>query len=153
FMDYQGTRNKNSGSLLTRVPTAAERGGDLSDLVTPFFNPCNGSDCNIAPANRQQFTGGGLLRKLLSPPALALLKYIPLPNIPNAVGANPNYSASGSGVVNWDGFDVRLDRYQTEKLHMFGRYSLLQVDQVVPGAFGFLAGGPNFATTAFAGAA
>ncbi len=42
FGDYQGTGQKNGGSLLTRVPTAAERGGDLSDLGTAIFNPCNG---------------------------------------------------------------------------------------------------------------
>ena len=153
FGDYQGTRNKNSGSLLTRVPTAAERGGDLSDLNTPFFNPCNGSDCNIVPANRTAFANGIIPSSQLSQQALNLLKFIPLPNISGVTGAAPNYSASGAGIVNWDGFDVRIDRYQTEKLHMFGRYSFLQVNQAVPGAFGFEAGGPNFATTAFAGAA
>lgn len=153
FGDYQGTRNKNSGSLLTRVPTAAERGGDLSDLNTPFFNPCNGSDCNIVPANRTAFASGIIPASQLSQQALNLLKFIPLPNISGVTGAAPNYSASGAGIVNWDGFDVRIDRYQTEKLHMFGRYSFLQVNQAVPGAFGFEAGGPNFATTAFAGTA
>jgi hypothetical protein len=153
FGDYQGTRNKNSGSLLTRVPTAAERAGDLSDLGTPVFNPCNGSDCNILPANRQQFANGVIPSASLSPQALALLKFIPLPNITGVTGSVPNYSASGAGVVNWDGFDVRIDRYETDKLHHFGRYSFLQVGQTIPGAFGAEAGGPNFATTAFAGAA
>src|SRR5690242_18534145 len=154
FMDYQGTRQKNSGSLLTRVPTAAERAGDLSDLSTDFFDPgCVGTTC-LTPAQRlQPFAGRRIPTAQLSPQALALLNFIPMPNVPNAVGANPNYSASGSGIVNWDGFDVRIDRYQTEKMHMFGRYSFLQVNQTVPGAFGFQAGGPNFATTAFAGAA
>ena len=153
FGDYQGTRQKNGGSLLTRVPTTAERGGDLSDLGVSIFNPCNGMDCNIAPAARQQFTNAVIPSNLLSSQSQALLKYIPLPNIAGATGAAPNYSASGSGIVNWDGFDIRIDRYQTEKMHMFGRYSFLQVGQTVPGAFGFEAGGPNFATTAFAGAA
>jgi len=153
FMDYQGTRQKNSGSLLTRVPTAAERAGDLSDLGTDFFDPgCAGTNC-LVPAQRQAFAGRKIPTSQLSPQALALLNYIPMPNVPNAVGANPNYSGSGSGIVNWDGFDIRMDRYQTEKMHMFGRYSLLQVDQTIPGVFGFEAGGPNFSTTAFAGAA
>src|SRR5207244_11357260 len=30
FADYQGTRAKNAGSVLLRVPTAAERSGALS---------------------------------------------------------------------------------------------------------------------------
>jgi hypothetical protein len=89
----------------------------------------------------------------LSPQAQNLLKFIPLPNIAGVSGAVPNYNASGNGIVHNDSFDVRVDRYQTEKLHMFGRYSYLQVSQTAPGAFGFEAGGPNFATTAFAGTA
>src|ERR1051325_7404986 len=153
FTDYQGSRQKNGGSLLTRVPTAGERAGDLSDLGVSIFNPCNGSNCNIAPADRQPFSGAVIPTAQLSSQAQNLLKSIPLPNITTATGAVPNYAASGSGIVQSDSFDARVDRYQTDKLHMFGRYSLLQVDQTAPGAFGFEAGGPNFATTAFAGAA
>jgi len=156
FGDYQGTGQKNGGSLLTRVPTAAERSGDLSDLGTAIFNPCNGPNtttCNIDPSARQQFAGGIIPSNLLSPQALALLNFIPLPNISGVTGAAPNYTASGAGIANWKGFDVRIDRYQTEKLHMFGRYSFLGVNQTNPGAFGLEAGGPTFATTAFSGAA
>jgi len=153
FGDYQGTAQKNGGSLLTRVPTAAERAGDLSDLGTAIFNPCIGTNCNVDPSLRQQFTNAVIPTSLLSPQSLALLKFIPLPNIPTATGANPNYAASGAGIVNWNGFDARVDRYQTEKLHMFGRYSYLQVTQTNPGAFGLEAGGPTYSTTAFSGAA
>ncbi len=33
FFDYQGTRRRTGGSLITTVPTAAERGGDLTGLL------------------------------------------------------------------------------------------------------------------------
>ncbi len=151
FGDYQGTRQKVGGSLLTRVPTAAERTGNLSDLTVPFYNPCIASNCNVLPANRQQFMGNIIPQSQLSPQAMNILNLIPLPNIAGATGASPNYSASGSGIVNTDSFDVRADRYQTEKMHMFGRYSFLQVGQNAPGAFGLEAGGPNYATTTYAG--
>ena len=153
FGDYQGTAQKNGGSLLTRVPTAAERNGNLSDLGAAIFDPCTGTNCNIAPASRTQFPNATIPTSLLSPQAEALLAYIPFPNIASATGANPNYAASGAGIVNWNGFDTRVDRYQTEKLHMFGRYSFLQVSQTNPGAFGLEAGGPTYSTTAFSGAA
>ena len=153
FGDYQGSRQKNGGSLLTRVPTAAERTGDLSDLNTAIFDPCPGGDCSAPLANRQQFTGGIIPTARLSPQAQALLQFIPLPNIAGATGASPNYSASNSGIVGSDAFDTRVDRYQTEKLHMFGRYSFLKTDQTNPGAFGYAAGGPAFSTMAFAGTA
>jgi len=151
FGDYQGNRQHNGGSLLTRVPTAAERAGDLSDLNTPIFNPCNGTDCTIAPAARQQFAGAVIPTNLLSPQAENLLKLIPMPNILGVTGAAPNYAASGQGVLNNDSFDVRVDRYQTEKLHVFGRYSFMQYAQQAPGAFGNTAGGPQYAVAGFAG--
>ena len=151
FGDYQGSRQRNGGSLLTRVPTAAERTGDLSDLATPIFNPCNGSDCSGTPATRQQFANGVIPPGLISSQAATLLRAIPLPNVTGVSGAVPNFVAAASGVVNSDAFDVRIDRYQTAKLHMFGRYSLLQYQQHAPGAFGDLAGGPNFGPPGFAG--
>src|SRR5215470_7609347 len=150
FGDYQGQRQKNGGSLTTRVPTAAERAGDLSGLATRIFNPCIDANCNVDQAQRQEFTGGKIPKALLSQQALNLLQTIPLPNIPGATGAAPNYSASGFGILNSDAFNVRVDRYQTERLHMFGRYSFMRYDLGAPGAFGFLAGGPSF--SAFSGA-
>jgi hypothetical protein len=151
FGDYQGNRQHNGASVLTRVPTAAERAGDLSDLGAAIYNPCDGTNCNVAPAQRQQFTGAVIPVNLLSPQALNLLKLIPLPNISGVSGAVPNYNASGQGILNSDSFNVRIDRYQTEKLHMFGRYSFMQYGQQAPGAFGLLAGGPQFPPAGFAG--
>ncbi len=152
FGDYQGTFQHLGDSSLQRVPTAAERAGDLSDLPVAVFNPaCTGINC-AAPAARQQFTGNVIPTALLSTQSQALLKFIPLPNIPGVTGAVPNFVASGSKVENVHSFDVRIDRYQTDKLHMFGRYSFYQDTQVAPGAFGFDAGGPNFASAAFGGA-
>lgn len=152
FGDYQATRQHSGDTVLTRVPTAAERNGDLSGLGIAIFNPCNGADCNIAPANRQQFSGGVIPTNQLSPQALNLLKSIPLPNVAGVSGNTPNYVGSGQAILNADVFNVRIDRYQTEKLHLFGRYSFMQYSQQAPGVFGFLAGGPQLPAANFAGA-
>jgi outer membrane receptor protein involved in Fe transport len=153
FGDYQGRRQRDGGSQLLFVPTAAERGGDLSALGTNIYNPCtaDGSNCNLTPAQRTQFANNAIPNSLLSPQAQNLLKFIPLPNIPGVTGATPNYLAAGTAITNSDAFDVRVDRYQSEKLHMFGRYSLQQWGLGAPGAFGTLAGGPNFPGTSFSG--
>ncbi len=153
FGDYQGSRQSNGGSVRVRVPTAAERAGDLSGLGTAIFDPCNVglSNCNLPPSQRAQFAGNQIPTSRLSPQAQNLLKFIPLPNLLGGKPAEPNYVASGVGVVNSDAFDVRVDHYQTEKLHMFGRYSLQQYSLGAPGAFGLLAGGPNLSGVAFAG--
>ncbi len=156
FGDYQLTHRTNGGSVLTRVPTAAERAGDLRGLGVNIFDPCNAAltNCNLPPDQRTQFQSGGALNVIptsrFSPQTSKLLAFIPLPNLA-ATGTAPNFSASGAEVFNSDGFDVRADQYQTEKLHLFGRYSFQRFKRQGPGAFGEVAGGPAFDNIFFAG--
>jgi hypothetical protein len=78
---------------------------------------------------------------LLSPQALALLQLIPLPNISGVTNAAANnFQGNGTAITNSDSFDVRVDLFQSQKIHMFGRYSLQQYQQSAPGAFGLEAG-------------
>jgi hypothetical protein len=148
FMDFQGTRRNNGGSVLTRVPTAGERQGDLSQLGVDIFDPLSGA----APAQRTQFTGNRIPANRLSPQAQRLLSLLPLPNISTAVRDQPNYVGSGSQRFNDNGGNTRWDWYTTEKLHIFGRYSIADFDNYSPGVFGEVAGGPGFEpTTGFAG--
>ena len=162
FGDYEGTRQKLGNSLLLTVPTAAERAGNLSDLGVNIFDPCPAGNPNCGTAvldpastnpttTRQQFAGNIIPAGRISSQATALLQFIPLPNVPGAAGGTANYVANGTGIVNTNSFDTRIDRHQSEKLDMFGRYSLLQVSQSAPGAFGLEAGGPQFPNPNFAG--
>src|SRR5258705_488279 len=68
----------------------------------------------------------------------------------------PNFAASGGVRFNDDAFNVRADHFTTDKLHLFGRYSLQDFRMVAPGAFGLVAGGPGLdasgSTSAYAGA-
>ena len=92
FGDYEARRQKNGGSLLTRVPNAAERSGNLSDLNVNIYNPCSPTgDCTIAPANRTQFPGNVIPASLLSSQALNVLNSLPMPNMLGVTGATPNY--------------------------------------------------------------
>src|SRR5205807_6066134 len=43
FFDYQGSRQHNPGSTSIRVPTEAERAGDLHDLNIPIYDPATGN--------------------------------------------------------------------------------------------------------------
>jgi hypothetical protein len=159
FGDYQGGRDRNGGSLFTRVPTAAERTGDLSDLGQNIYNPCAPDviDCVttgsgiLLPAQRVQFTGNAIPMSMLSPQAQKLLAGIPMPNVSGVTGPGDNYDASGVQLFDSDAFDVRGDQYQTEKLHLFGRYSFQRYYQQAPGAFGNLEGGTNLNGIRFAG--
>lgn len=149
FGDYQGTRQRNGGSATTYVPTAAERTGNMSDLGIAIYQPFGAGGTFINPALRTQFPNNTIPSSMLSPQALNLLSLIPLPNLP-VVGGAPDYAASGQQVINSDTFDARADHAQTEKLHMFGRYSYQKYFTQQPGLFG-LAGGPSFGSFNAAG--
>jgi hypothetical protein len=47
FFDYQGTRRRTGGSLITTVPTAAERSGDLTGLLGSYI--CNEGSVSAGP--------------------------------------------------------------------------------------------------------
>src|SRR5262245_38029556 len=113
FADYQGTRAKNAGSVLLRVPTEAERSGDLSALAAAagvdIFDPATSVvDAKGNLVSRQQFPGNVIPTNRLSQPALKLLSYVPLPNITGVDVTAPNYSTSGHDINNGDIFNVRI---------------------------------------------
>ena len=149
FGDYQGTRSKEGGSVLTTVPTARARTGDLSEyaaaLGITIYDPASG---NATGQNRQPFAGNVIPAQRLSPQALALLRNIPLPNGP---GVFNNYTASGQDVFDGDQFNIRDDHYWSERFHLFGRYSFAQYERTKPGAFGFGLGGPDLSGARFGG--
>jgi outer membrane receptor protein involved in Fe transport len=146
FGDYQGTRRKNGGSVLTTVPTALARTGNLSEYPGQIFDPQTGDP--VTGAGRTPFTGNRIPLDRLSPQALNLLKLIPLPNQP---GTDFNFISSGTEAFDSDQFNVRDDHYWSEHLHLFGRYSFARFNRLSPSAFGELAGGPAFDEIGFAG--
>lgn len=148
FGDFQSTRRNVGGSRLLRVPTAAERQGDLSQLGVDIFDPQSGA----TPAARTQFTNNRIPASRLSTQTQRLLSLITPPNVPTAIRDQPNFTGTGSMKFNDDAFNTRWDYYHSEKLHTFGRYSFAQFDQNSPGVFGRLAGGIGLEpVTGFAG--
>ena len=172
FADAQLTRNIKGGSVVTSVPTSAERGGDLSDWlkISPGYPNCltatNGCLYQVYdPSTGNPTTGVGRLpfvnnqipRRLLNPQSQALLNnYYPLPNTSQTViNGQPapynNYAANGALTNNGNQWDTRWDYFNNEKNTFFGRYSYAAFDLSAPGAFGLLAGGPNFNNANYAG--
>ncbi|MCI0337413.1 MAG: TonB-dependent receptor [Acidobacteria bacterium] len=148
FGDYQGTRRNTGGSALLRVPSVAERAGDLSGLGLAIFDPASGN----TPEQRTQFTSNRIPTARLSPQAQNLLKLIPLPNIDGTTRDQPNYVGAGSIKFNEDLWNTRWDYNHSEKMNIFGRYSFAGYRMDSPGIFGTLAGGRGFDEVApFAG--
>jgi hypothetical protein len=132
FGDYQGTRSNVGGSQLLTVPTQAARNGDLSAYGTNIYDPTGGD-----PSQRVQFANNTIPADRLSPQAQALLKLIPLPNLPGSDnGTRDNFAASGSELFNNDTFDVRVDGRVSNRLNVFGRYSFADFRRDGPTAFG-----------------
>ncbi len=136
FGDFQGTRRNTGGGALLRVPSAAERQGDLSSLNLPIFDPMSGP----TPATRQRFAGDRIPVARLNTQAQNLLKLIPLPNS-SAILDQPNFASSGGVKYDDESYNVRVDHFTSEKLHVFGRYTLQQFRILAPGSYGLLAGG------------
>ena len=147
FGDYQGTRSKEGGSVLTTVPTALARRGNFSEYPVQIFDPASGDP--VTGQGRVAFNGNIIPEGRLSQQSLRLLANIPLPNLP---GITENFSTSGPDVFNGDQFDVRDDQYVGQNLHIFGRYTFARFERVKPGAFGFEVGGPDLSGARFAGA-
>ncbi|MFN7995725.1 MAG: TonB-dependent receptor [Bryobacteraceae bacterium] len=154
FADYQGTRAKDGGSATARVPTAAERTGDLSALANatgqPIYDPFSGGNV-LAPSSRQPFPNSVIPTSLLSQPALNLLKYVPLPDINSGDPGAPNYSGGGQDVFHGDSINGRVDYFKSDRLHLFERYTFTQFLKEAPGLFGGAAGGPQLNQIGYTG--
>ncbi len=148
FGDYQGTRRRLGASEILRVPTAAERIGNLGALGVPIYDPASG---NPDGTGRTLFSGGIIPQSRISTPAANLLAALPGANLTPANPADPNYAVSNVQNYNTDQFDLRADHYLTGKLRYFARYSYLSADINAPGPFG-LYGGPAFPAWGFTGA-
>jgi Carboxypeptidase regulatory-like domain len=159
FVDYQGTRIRESQTFISTVPTAAERGGDFSDqlgtgpngitgqiydpLTTdPSTNERTAFPGNIIPpcvgATRRSVTGGSCL----DPAALNVINLFPLPNIPGAGTAN-NYLYNPVASNDQDAFDIRID-HQWRSESIAGTFSFGNVQSQQPDPFPGQAGGGSF---------
>ncbi len=140
FGDYQGTRSSQGGSILSSVPTALARTGNLSEYGVNIYDPQSNAD----PAARAQFGGAVIPSGQLSPQALAILQLIPLPNLPGREnGTRDNFQASGAETFDADQFDGRVDHRLNDSTNIFGRYSSGKFTRNGPAAYG-AGGGPYF---------
>jgi len=95
FLNYSGGHSNNLVDQYATVPSASMRAGDFSSLSVGPVDPTTGLP----------FAGGLIPQSRLDPSALALLRYVPLPNLP---GVTQNYRRSTTALSTSDGIAVRI---------------------------------------------
>jgi hypothetical protein len=178
FGDAQLTRRRTGSSVKTSVPTALARQGNFSEYLraqegAPLVMDTNGNQVRLQqnmifdPATGDSATGVGrrafpnntIPTSRLSPQALALLQYFPMPNASGDPGFpyRNNFVTTGVEKFDTNNWDTRWDWFISEKQSLFGRYSYQQFSKDAPGAFDSLAsggifpGGPALDNIGFAG--
>jgi hypothetical protein len=124
FGGYEGLRLRNAGTNPTTVavPTALERIGDFSQSGVNIYDP---SSSNTA---RTQFPNNMIPLTRQNPMSIAAMAAMPLPN----VGKSNFVNVSEVQQQNSDNYSARFDYIVTEKVTLFGRYSISDENDIIP---------------------
>jgi len=131
FVDYEGTRQVNSGPATASVAPAEWRGGNLSRFLpgTPIRDPLLRGNCTAA--DRTACFPGNILppSRIVSPVARALFgdqRLYPLPNNAGTgpLGVNGNYLASSASTIRNDQADAKIDSRLSDRDSFSGRFTI-----------------------------
>ncbi len=117
FVDYEGQRLRTGLIFNSIVPNAAQRSGNF------------GTKKIVDPLTGKQFANNTIPADRLSPQALAIQKYYPLPN--TAAGTA---SFVPSQAVDFDQFTLRIDHAINAHNRLFGRWIYVNNREVDPNA-------------------
>jgi hypothetical protein len=134
FVSFDGTTQKTSANGLYTVPTADQRDGNFSAYSAAIYNPFTG---NSDGSGRSVFNGV-IPAQYISPAALKIQSYLPLPNLPGTVN---NYGASASPAINRFQYDAKVNYNRTDKHSIWFKYDNMFATSGGTGIFGD-AGGP-----------
>jgi hypothetical protein len=128
--NYQLGRTRNGTTATQTFPTLLERSGDFSQSIGPqgpvtIYDPTTGAPFpgNVIPSNR------------VSPIALGLLQYYPLPNAP---GYRNNFQTAYSTAQNSNNINSRLNQTLTTKDRLSGGIGYMGSNSTTPNVFNFI---------------
>ena len=136
FGSYEGFRLRSATVFTTTVATQAERGGDFSDLLggsnpIVIYDPLSR---NATTGARTPFPGNVIPSGEINTTSAFLLKYIPLPTIPNSTANNFVKATSTGGDT--DQYVARVDQVISSRQHIFGRYTHFKLLSLAQDPFG-----------------
>ncbi len=113
FITYFGTRSSSPELFTETVPTAAERDGDFAQATQSLGTSATNVPVSLFyPGTQQPIPGNQINRSKLSPIALRLLSYYP---VPNQTGNVNNYQFETTQASNTDNLGMRVQRNVTSK--------------------------------------
>jgi len=147
FADYQGQRLVNAGPTGAQVLTAQARTGDFGELCTDWNGSFVGGVCSGAvapggvttqllypsgpnlgtPIPNNNLAAAGYTADTVAANIFAMTKYYPLPQVNTLAGNNYFYN-SGNDLNNNQG-DLKIDYVASQKDHIFGRWSQMDLNQ------------------------
>jgi hypothetical protein len=107
---FEGVRGDTQTQPIISVPTARMRQGDFGEIATQIRNPFT----------NEPFPGNQIPAAMLSPVALRLLDYYPLPNLP---GTASNYQGAAQSRDDADQVLFRVDQNVGNTVRLYGRYN------------------------------
>lgn len=130
LFSYEGLRQGTGTSTNMVVPTVAERSGDFSASGIPvIYDPTTTVAASSGGYTRTAFARNVIPKTRLDPVAQNIVKYWPVPNIPNAAYGANNYFATGVNQVNINTYDAKVDQVFNDRNSMFARYSGRRLSQ------------------------
>jgi hypothetical protein len=141
FASFEGKRDHEFANVLQTVPDALTKAGNMSESGTAIYDPATGA---ANGTGRTPFPNNQIPTARMDPIALKLNAMIPLPNVPGATLTN-NFNGNGVFVFDRQQGDAKLNWNPTQKFSAFGRFSILNYNEIDPSTFGAV-GGQDVAT-------
>ena len=141
FGAYEGLRQETPTTLVTTVPTEAQKRGDFSRIFNPdgsqatIYNPFSTTLLNGVPT-RTPFPGNVIPSSFFDPVAVKALAYYPGPNrAGNALTGANNFVGTAALPTDSDQYTLRVDHNIDDYQRLFARWSQKRQFKQLAGAF------------------
>lgn len=120
FAGYEGAQERSQRFWLTSVPTMQMRGGNLSEIAAPIFDPLTSSYNANGVITRTPFPGNIIPAGRIDPISRTFLDWYPVPNRP---GIAANFYNDPPFGQNFHQYNTRLDYRISDSDNIMGRFS------------------------------
>jgi hypothetical protein len=126
FFAFEGLKDKFPEPLQFTVPTAAERNGDFSALLSQqilIYDPATAKKLSNGRVQRTPFLNNVIKPDRISPIAQAYLKFYPLPDQAGDAQGRNNYISNNPRSDAFDSETARIDHSFSENQRAFFRFA------------------------------